>query len=351
MTHTPGEAGGDRPIVSVILPVLNEAGLIAGTLRSLLQQDTTGFDLEILVVDAMSGDGSPAIVERIASDDRRVRLLRNERRITPAAFNLGLREARGEYVAILGAHNVYDRDYLRVCLSELQAHGAVGCTGRTVTRPARATLEARLAAWALGHPFGTSRTSFRTQREGYVASAAFPVMVKQALLDVGGYDEGLVRNQDNDMNQRLHAAGHRLYCTWKTRCLYHPQATLRGLARYAFRNGYWNAISLRDNPASLGARHLAPSAWVLTLVATALLTALGPPASKRTALRRCWPGVVVLGVHLSAGAAAGVQTAARERSAGALWLPLVFLGLHVTYGVGTLWGLLSNARKTPSPRA
>jgi hypothetical protein len=32
-------------------------------------------------------------------------------------------------------------------------------------------------------------------------------------------------------------------------------------------------------------------------------------------------------------------------------LPLVFVGLHLTYGVGTLWGLLSNARKTPSPPA
>jgi succinoglycan biosynthesis protein ExoA len=348
MTMTP-DGGGERPLVSVILPVLNEARLIASTLRSLLQQDTTGFDVEILVVDAMSGDGSPAIVERIASDDRRVRLLRNERRITPAAFNLGLREAHGEYVAILGAHNVYDRDYLRICLSELQAHGAVGCTGRTITRPARATLEARLIAWALGHPFGSSRTSFRTQQEGYVASAAYPVMIRQALLDVGGYDEGLVRNQDNDMNQRLHAAGHRLYCTWKTRCQYHPQSTLKGLARYAFRSGYWNAISLRANPASMGARHLAPFAWVLILVASALLAACGLPVSKRTAARRSWPGAVLLGVHLSAGTMAGVRTALQERSPGALWLPLVFLGLHTTYGAGTLWGLLSNARKARSP--
>ena len=345
MTTIAENAGGERPLVSVILPVLNEAGLIASTLGSLLQQDTTGFDLEILVVDAMSSDGSPAIVGRIASEDPRVRLLNNERRITPVAFNLGLREARGEYVAILGAHSVYDRDYLRVCLSELRAHGAVGCTGRPVTRPARAALEARLVAWALGHPFGTSRASFRTQPEGYVASAAFPVMVKQALLDVGGYDEGMVRNQDNDMNQRLHAAGHRLYCTWKTRCLYHPQATIKGLATYAFRNGYWNAISLRDNPASMRARHVAPFAWVLTLLGCALLAASGLRTSKRTAVWRSWPGAVLLGLHMSAGTAAGVQTAVRERSPGALWLPLVFVGLHVTYGVGTLWGLLSNASK------
>jgi len=345
MTTSPQHATGGRPLVSVILPVLNEAGIIASTVRSLLEQDAPGFDLEILVIDAMSRDGSPEIVERLASEDPRVRLLSNERRITPAAFNLGLREARGDYVAILGAHNVYDHDYLRTCLEELQAHGAVGCTGRTVTRPARATLQARLVAWALGHPFGTSRASFRTQREGYVASAAFPVIVKQALLDAGGYDEGLVRNQDNDMNQRLLAAGHRLYCTWRTRCLYHPQASLTGLARYAFRNGYWNAISLRDNPSSLGLRHVAPFAWLLTLLACAGLATSGLRASHRAAVRRSWPGALLLGFHLSAGTAAGLRTAIRERSPGALWLPLVFFGLHATYGAGTLWGLLSNATK------
>ena len=98
------------------------------------------------------------------------------------------------------------------------------------------------------------------------------------------------------MNQRLHAAGHRLYCTWKTRCLYHPQATIKGLATYAFRNGYWNAISLRDNPASMRARHVAPFAWVLNLLGCALLAASGLRTSKRTAVRRSWPGAVLLGL-------------------------------------------------------
>jgi succinoglycan biosynthesis protein ExoA len=348
VTASPGGVAAERSLVSVILPVLNEAGIIARTLESLLRQDTAGFDLEILVIDAMSSDTSREIVARTASEDPRVRLLSNERRTTPAAFNLGLHEARGQYVAILGSHNIYDRDYVRVCLSELRAKGAVGCTGRTVTRPARPTLEARLVAWALGHPFGTSRRSFRTQPEGYVDTAAYPVMIKDALLEAGGYDEGMLRNQDNDMNQRLRVAGHRFYCTWKTQCLYHPQATLRGLAKYAFRSGYWNAISLRENPASMRARHLAPLGWVLSLFACTVDAASGMSASNRSAVRRTWPVAVLLGLHMGVGTMAGLRTARRERAPGALWLPFVFAGLHITYGVGTLWGLLSNAQKTPS---
>ena len=70
--HDRGKRGWRAPARVGDPPVLNEDGLIASTLGSLLQQDTTGFDLEILVVDAMSSDGSPAIVGRIASEDPRV---------------------------------------------------------------------------------------------------------------------------------------------------------------------------------------------------------------------------------------------------------------------------------------
>ena len=70
--------------------------------------------------------------------------------------------------------------------------------------------------------FGVSGNSFRVMREGYVHSVNFPVFKKQALLDIGGYNEMLERNQDNDMNQRLIDAGHQLYCTWKTKCFYRP---------------------------------------------------------------------------------------------------------------------------------
>ena len=121
MTTMPGSGAAERPLASMILPVLNDAGIIAST-RSLLQQDTAGFDQDIVVVDAMSFDNSREIVARIASEGPNVPLLSNERRKTPP-FNLGLQRGTREYVAILGAHNVYDRNYLRVCLSELQARG------------------------------------------------------------------------------------------------------------------------------------------------------------------------------------------------------------------------------------
>lgn len=202
-------------------------------------------------------------------------MLVNEKRRTPYAFNIGLRESRGKYVCIFGSHTVYEKDYISECLRELIALGAVGCGGRVITRPSNKTLQARLVAWAMSHPFGSSRKSFRTQPEGFADTINYPVMLKEALIEVGGYDEQLSRNQDNDLNQKLRANGYKLFCTWRTQCLYHPKGTLKALLSYAVGNGFWNVISLRKNSASMGARHFIPFVFLMGLLSSFLLAAAG----------------------------------------------------------------------------
>src|SRR5262249_21748408 len=155
------------------------------------------------------------------------KLFSNPARNTPAAFNIGLRAAAGQYVCIMGAHADYDPNYISVCLKELLAHDAVGCSGKVVTAPANSSRQARLVAWVLGHPFASSTRSVRTQPEGYVDTVPFPVLYKQALLDAGGYNERFFRNQDNDMNQRLRALGYKLYATHKTTCRYFARPTIK----------------------------------------------------------------------------------------------------------------------------
>ena len=334
-----------RPTVSIILPVLNEAKFIRETVTSLLNQALPDFDLEVLVVDAKSTDGSRQILSEMAKADGRVRIFVNENIKTPFAFNIGLREAKGEYVCILGAHSTYQRDYVSVCLNELIAQHAAGCSGRVITRPASNTLQARLVAWALAHRFGSSGKSFRTQHEGFVDTIPYPVMRKQALIEVGGYDEGMFRNQDNDMNQKLQAKGHKLYCTWKTQCFYHPPGSIKKLFKYAFHNGFWNAISIKENFASMGLRHVVPFAFLAALVASLIVGIAGLLSPK---LGNGWlviPFPVLLGLHLSLGLVAGIQICAREKSAWALLLPLLFFAFHLSYGFGTAWGFLTNAKK------
>lgn len=346
-------SGGDgrRPLVSVILAVCNEARHIESVVGSLMSQSRPAFDLEILVVDSNSTDGTSEILERMALSHPELKLLRNPRRMTPFAFNTGLRHARGEYVCIFGAHTVYDLNYISTCLSEMELHGAIGCGGRVLTTAANTSLQARLVAASLGSVFGTSNKSFRNYPQGYADTINYPVYVRDAVVDVGGYDESLYRNQDNDLNQRLRAKGHRLYVTWSTSCRYFVQSTIAQLAQYAWKTGYWNVIGLKKNASAHGVRHFVPGMFVSVVSLTSLFALLGmyvpiPFRGYATMLL-----LVLLGTYFAAALVSSSFIAARRKWFAALLLPPVFFALHVSYGLGTLWAFLCNAKSPEAPIA
>jgi succinoglycan biosynthesis protein ExoA len=334
MNVTAGTTG-----ISLIVPVLNEVMYIQTTIESLLEQDASHFTPELLFIDGGSRDGTREIIRRYARAHPSVRLLENPRRTTPAALNIGLRAARGEFVGILGAHASYPPDYVRICWEELQAHNAAGCSGSLLTLPASETLEARLAAWCMGHRFASSGASVRTHREGFANTIPFPVFRKQALIDAGGYDETLDRNQDNDMNGRLRANGHRLYLTARTQAAYYARPGIVSLLGHAYNTGKWNGKTVRRRRGGLSLHHFVPLAFLLTTLAT---LAFVPICTKRSGSVSLSLFLLALpmAAHLFMGIFSSIETAIHHRSAGALLLPPVILAFHLAYGVGTAVGLL-----------
>jgi succinoglycan biosynthesis protein ExoA len=340
-----------RPLVSVIMPVYNEAAHIEQVVRSLLNQSSPNFELEILTIDGKSTDGTYEALLRLAPSDSRVRLLVNERRKTPFAFNIGLKNAKGEYVCIFGAHTAYDPDYIATCLRELTSRGVVGCGGRVVTTAANDGLPARLVAACLGSSFGTSRKSFRNHPEGYADTVNYPVYLRSALLDIGGYDEELYRNQDNDLNQRLRAKDQRLFMTWQTSCKYFVQPTIRALLKYAWNTGFWNAISLKKNASAHALYHFVPGIFVLASLLSALIATAGVFLHGSYRLWSVLPLVFLLGSYFCVALMVSAGISLRKRWFAGLLLPPVFFGLHVWYGAGTLWAFLSNAKSPEALRS
>jgi succinoglycan biosynthesis protein ExoA len=340
-----------RPLVSVILSVYNEAAHIEQVIYSILCQSRPTFDLEILVIDGKSTDGTYELIKKIAESSPALRLLVNEQRRIPFAWNIGLKQARGEYVCIFGAHTVYDPDYISTCLSELKRHDAIGCGGRVFTTAANASLQARLVATCVGNPFGTSSKSFRNHPEGYADTINYPVYLRTAVMTIGGYDEQLYRNEDNDLNQRLRAHGHQLYMTWKTSCRYFVQPTIPLMLEYAWNQGYWNVIGLKKNASAHAVYHFVPAMFVLAwlLSSVSAVASFYLPASSRV-----WttlPFSVVVGTYFAAAFTVSTLLLVNQRWQPAMLLPLVFFSFHVSYGLGTLWAILCNAQSPEGRRA
>lgn len=332
------------PLISLVLAVRNEVSFIERALQSLTTQETEHFEIEVLVVDGRSTDGTRKRIEEFARQDSRVRLIDNARQKTPFAFNIGLREARGEYVCIMGAHCEYDRNYIATCFEELKRTGAVGCSGKVLTRAASEKWQARLVARVLGHPFGTSGNSVRNQREGFQNTIPYPLFVRQVLIEMGGYDEQLFRNQDNDMNQRLHSAGYTLYLTERVSVRYYQKQTLPDVMAYAFRTGFWNWITWRKNADSMRLHHFVPGLFVLGMFSSILGAAAWIAVmSPTTRWYGVLPFVTLLAMHLGVGTVFALQELWNSRDSVAVALPLSWLTLHCAYGLGTFWAAVSNA--------
>jgi GT2 family glycosyltransferase len=126
-----GAAARPVPLVSIGVPAYNAERFLARTLDSLLSQTLT--DLELIVSDNASTDGTQAIGEAYARRDPRVRYIRQPRNIGAAAnWNAVARAARGEYFKWSSASDVCAPTCLEVCVEAMRADpGVVLCYGRT----------------------------------------------------------------------------------------------------------------------------------------------------------------------------------------------------------------------------
>lgn len=99
------------PLVSVIVPACNAEAFIEEAMTSVLEQTVS--DLELIVIDDGSTDGTRTVIERIAGQDARVRVVINEENLGVAkSRNHGMDLSRGAYIALLDSDDYWDKDFL-----------------------------------------------------------------------------------------------------------------------------------------------------------------------------------------------------------------------------------------------
>ena len=99
-----------KPLVSIIVPVYQVKNYVGECVESLLRQTYT--NLEILLVDDGSTDGSGAICDEYARGDNRIRVIHQENQGLSSARNTGLDQAKGEYVAFVDSDDAVRLDYI-----------------------------------------------------------------------------------------------------------------------------------------------------------------------------------------------------------------------------------------------
>ncbi len=118
------ELGEKDPIVSVIIPVYNRDKFLPLAINSVLKN--TLQDFEIIVIDNASTDGSRAVAEEYASNDSRIKSIVSDVNLIARALNMGVKAARGRYIAQLDSDDEYTTRTLEKMVEHLENHPKCG---------------------------------------------------------------------------------------------------------------------------------------------------------------------------------------------------------------------------------
>jgi GT2 family glycosyltransferase len=321
----------EMPFVTLIMPVRNEAAHIEGSLGSLLTQTYPAEQLQILVCDGQSTDDTRQRIKALnqVHPQYDLRIIDNPKRVMPAGFNLGFRQATGEIIIVVGGHCHLTADYVTNCVKALKTTGA-SCVGGPIVTTGMTSV-AKAIALAQSSRFGVGGVAFRRQatQGQYVDTVAFGAYRREVFDQIGILDEELVRNQDDEFNFRLTQAGGKIWLDPSIQSTYYSRATLQKLWRQYFDYGLYKVRVIQKRGAVPSWRHLVPGAFVLTLLFSLLLS-IGFNNSN-------WILLPLLSYCLATLAAAFL-TAGRQWTLVFGLLP-AFWTLHFAYGTGFLYGL------------
>lgn len=340
------------PSVSVVMPIRNEAPHLERAVEAVLAQGYPG-PFEICLAVGPSDDGTEAIADRLAAEHPEVTVVANPAGLTPAGLNAAIRATTGEVVVRVDGHARLSAGYVRRAVETMQRTGAVNVGGvqhAVGHTPFEQAVALAMTSWA-----GTGGARFHVGgEEGPVDTVYLGVFDRAALEAVGLFDEGLVRNQDYELNIRLRRAGGIVWFDPTLRVEYRPRGTWTGLARQYAEYGQWKAEVARRYPGSVKARQVAPVLLTVGLLASVLLPLRSLGRALRWIRLRRLGRLIGLGrfaplAYVAAIAAVAERTTASTPGSGRLdltaRLAVVLPTMHLAWGLGFLAGAVNGRRR------
>ena len=310
-----------NPSVSVVLPILNEERDLAACISAILQQKYDG-EIEVILALGPSSDKTDEIADNLATQDKRIKLVKNPSGKTATALNLAIAASANEIICRIDGHAEISDTYIDTAVKILQKSGAVNVGG--VMNAAASSGFQSVVARAMKSKLGVGASKFHTGGEAGPADTVYlGTFLKSAVLQAGGFNEKYIRAQDWELNHRLRLNGGVIWFDPRLIVTYRPRETFIKLAKQYFEYGRWRRAVSRAHPGTVNFRYLAPPvALTLNLISLILGVIINPIFFT---ILMAYLSLLIIG-----GLIEGKSLFEKLR------LPSVFLTMHMSWGLGFL---------------
>jgi succinoglycan biosynthesis protein ExoA len=324
------------PNVTVIMPVINEELHLADSVRRILDQQYEGV-IDVVIAVGPSKDRTREVADEIQRTNNRVTVVDNPTGRTPAGLNAAIAASTGEVIVRVDGHAMIPTDYVAVAVETLGRTGADNVGG--IMAAEGVTDFGNAVARAMTSKFGVGGASFHVGgEEGPALTVYLGTFRRSALERVGGYDETMVRAQDWEMNLRIRETGGLIWFTPAMLVTYRPRATVGALARQYHDYGRWRREVVRRHPDTLSLRYLAAPVAVAAIAVGLLMVILVLSIGQQwLVLLGLIPPVGYVLANLVASAVSAASSP-RLTFSSAVWLPIVYGTMHLSWGAGFLRG-------------
>ena len=329
-------------MISYLLPIRNELIFIKQTIDSILEQNYNGQAYEILVADGMSDDGTREIIQILCQKYNKIYLIDNPGKIVSIGFNKLLSRARGEIIIRVDGHSKFEKDFIKNSLKLFETVDA-NCIGGATQHVASGIIGNAIRISQTSR-FGVGGVPFREGIENgkFVNTLAFGVYKREVFEKLGGYDEELIRNQDDEFNFRLIQNGGKIWLDPSIRSSYYPRNSLSKLFKQYFQYGFYKIRVMQKRKGFASWRHLVPGIYVFSLFSS-FICYLATSVS--------WLFYFIIGTYFTANILATlwetikqIKEQVSQKSVHCplfsfILLPAVYFVLHFSYGLGAICGL------------
>lgn len=326
-----------KPVrIGVVIPVLNEIDNLKNLLMSLNNQSHPEC-IHMIVIAAGDEDitGYKKLSSEFSSLHDKIRVLKNNKKITPAALNIGVTECLENNIDVIqffGAHSLIGMDFFHNLYIHITESPEIDIfnSGLQLT-PAENTKERAIQLFTLSR-LGRNWKNFNSSSAKGFITGIFAVR-REVFSEIGLFDERFVKNQDIQFIKRALTRNFKAVLFPNLIYLYKVRSSITETLKQMFITGKFISLDI----SSTNTKHIVPAIFYFLIFSIFMLYLL----SKNIILLNLFLFIMI--VYLTAVLAESFRHVINEKAA--VFLPVIFICSHAVYAAGTFFGLFLRIKR------